>query len=383
LEEITVYNFFKLNACKLRADEDLMTNDLINALGGVLNMAEENIGVCGTGIYEPQEVRYLKNIKETEGISEEKLKKSKVKKLRVASEDEQPTDMAIEAAKSAIKDAGINGEEIDLVVYTQASLPDHLIWPDYAEIQTEIGALEANSFKIRQQCSGQLLAMDYVYSKMKADENIDSAIIVAAEKHNKPIINRWKTGRGNMFFGDGASALIMRRSAETNKMVDSYFSTDGKHNRLWQATYKGGTELPFSHQVGLEKGEMLVDFIRSKERYIEKSGYTEEDILNSMASQNIKVISKITNKLKREIDKLVTVNLFPAQNEKIADIISVNNGDTSNYIIEDYAHIGACDIAFNLHKMLKDNEIEKGDVVLLFSITVGYSVGGVLLTYLD
>jgi len=340
----------------------------------------DTIGICSTGIYEPSRIEYVEQVKDIEGLTEERIKKNGVTCLRIASDNESPSVMAIEAAKSAIERAGIVGKEIDLVVYTQAFLPDHLIWPDYAEIQHAIGAINANSMKILQQCNGQLACLDYVYAKMQVDQSINIVLIVAAEKYAKPLIDRWNSNA--LFWGDGASAVLVRRAEETNRILGTKLATDGAFNRLWQASYKGGAVCPISHENRLEKDEMLVDYLRSGGEYQFHSPL-RETISNTMLAKNMQVISDLIEQLngRVRINKIATVNRELSWIEKLAQLFDLGIEDTSAYLVKNYGHMGACDILFNLHKMLVDGVIERGDGVLLFGAGAGYSVGGVLLEY--
>ena len=348
--------------------------------GGII--MGDGIGIHSTGIYEPKQVVNVEDIKLEEGISEEKIKKLGIERLRVASESEHPSTMAINAARSAIEVGDINPLDIDLVVYTQAFFSDHLIWPDYAEIQKEIGAVNANSLKILQQCNGQVAAIDYVYSKMVADRSVNVALIVGAEKYCKPLMNRWKSSN-TAFWGDGASAAIIKRGVLNNEILGTSLATDGTYNRIWQASYKGGTELPFSNEVKLEKDEMLADFVRSGGVY-QTDDNMRKIIVDSMISKNNQVLTNILKNMSEniKITKVVTINLGINWANQVGQTLNVSLENTSGYVAKDYAHMGACDLIFNLHKMREDGRIQSGDNVVLFSSGAGYSSGSVLISYL-
>ncbi|MCX7922138.1 MAG: hypothetical protein N3B21_09030 [Clostridia bacterium] len=345
-------------------------------------MVSETIGICATGIYEPGQFVNVEDVKLIENISEEKIKKLGIERLRVASGEEHPSDMAVKAAKHAMENGNINPEDIDIVIYTQAFFSDHLVWPDYAEVQHRIGAVNANSFKILQQCNGQVAAIDYAYSKMMADRSISTVLIVAAEKYCKPLMNRWKSAN-TAFWGDGASAAVIKRGVESNVIIGTSLATDGTHNRVWQASYKGGTVLPFSDEVILEKDEMVADFVRSGGVY-QTDDSMRKIIVDCMISQNNRVLSKILKSAGEDVkvDKLVTVNLGINWISQAAQSLGVSIENTSAYLAKNYAHMGACDLMFNLHKMRADGRIASGDNVVLYSSGAGYSSGCVLLRYL-
>ena len=353
-----------------------------NHIRGDGKMIDHSIGICSTGIYEPEEIQNVEDFKVVEGISDEKIKKLGIERLRVASKNEHPSDMAIKAAKNALRDSDIRPEDIDIVVYTQAFFSDHLMWPDYAEIQHKIGAVNANSLKILQQCNGQVAAIDYIYSKMLSDKNINTALIVAAEKYCKPLMNRWQSSN-TAFWGDGASAALIKRGEKSNEILGTSLSTDGTYNRIWQASYKGGTVLPFSDEVRLEKDRMLVDFVKSGGIY-QTDDNMRKIIVDNMISKNNQVLSNILKNANEEIkiNKVITVNLGISWISQVVQILNVPIENTSAYIAKDYAHMGACDLIFNLHKMKSDGQISQGDNVVLFSSGAGYSSGCVLLKYI-
>jgi 3-oxoacyl-[acyl-carrier-protein] synthase-3 len=253
------------------------------------------------------------------------------------------------------------------------------VWPDYAEIQAKIGAKNANSLKILQQCNGQIASLDYVRSKMLSDNDINLALVVAAEKYSKPLINRWNSNL--LFWGDGASAAVIKRSQKVNNTIlFSKLITDGTYNRIWQASLKGGTVLPFSHKTKLAKNEMLADFFRFGAKY-QYDDSERKKITDLMCSKNNQIISTLL-KANIKINKIVTVNREISWIYDIANKFNVDINNTSAYLVKDYAHMGACDIIFNFHKMLLDNKIKKKDKVLLLSVGAGYSAGIILLEFL-
>ncbi len=168
----------------------------------------DTVSIVSTGRYVPDNVIYTKDVIESQNIPLKTVKELAIDKVHVAV-DEEASDMAIKASILAIKKAGINPKDIDVVVYSN-TIPDYLRWSDAARIANEIGATNAYAFRIEQFCCGGMAGLDFAYSKLKADPDMETVLVVCSDKFSMPIINRWTSASAN-YYGDGASACIVKK----------------------------------------------------------------------------------------------------------------------------------------------------------------------------
>ena len=129
--------------------------------------------------------------------------------------------LAIEAAKRAIDDAGIDPKEIDLIVLATSS-GDRAFPAAAMDVQAAIGAVNAVGFDITAACSGFIFGLHIAHSFFAAGI-YKTALIIGAETLSKVV--DW-TDRGTcILFGDGAGAAVVRAS-ETG-IIRTLMGSDG------------------------------------------------------------------------------------------------------------------------------------------------------------
>lgn len=137
--------------------------------------------------------------------------------------NEKTSTMAVKAALEAVKDAGIDPKDIDLIV-TASTSPD-MIFPSLSTtIQDAIGATEeCGCFDVNSACPGWLAAFNTVQGFIESG-NSKLALVVGAECLSN--VTDW-TDRGTcILFGDGAGAAVLR--AEEGKRNEFIMRSSGK-----------------------------------------------------------------------------------------------------------------------------------------------------------
>ena len=126
------------------------------------------------------------------------------------------SDLALEASKIALKNAGWEAEELDLIIFATLS-PDIYFPGSGCFLQTKLGLTETPALDIRQQCTG------FLYAMSTADAYIQSGmykkiLVVGAEVHSTGL-DKTTAGRDvSVLFGDGAGAVCVE-AVETEKEV--------------------------------------------------------------------------------------------------------------------------------------------------------------------
>ena len=103
-----------------------------------------------------------------------------MKERRIASDQECTSDMGVRAAERAMEQAGINADQIDLVIC--ATLTPDMMFPATAcLIQNRIGATNAAAFDMEAACSGFLYGLE-IGQQFITSGTYDTVLVVAAEK---------------------------------------------------------------------------------------------------------------------------------------------------------------------------------------------------------
>ena len=121
---------------------------------------QQIVNIIGTGSYLPEKVITNNDIAELVDTSDEWIySRTGMKERRICSPNQATSDLGVEAAKSALKNSGINVGEVDLLIV--ATLSPDMFFPSTAcFIQEQIGAKNAFCYDIGAACSGFLYALE-------------------------------------------------------------------------------------------------------------------------------------------------------------------------------------------------------------------------------
>jgi 3-oxoacyl-[acyl-carrier-protein] synthase III len=143
-------------------------------------------------------------------------------------ENTATSDLALEASKEAIKNAGLNVSDIDMVIFATLS-PDHDFPGSGCFLQAKLG-LPAGvpALDIRQQCSGFLYGMS-IADKFIQSGSHKNILMIGAEVHSKGLD---KTPRGrdvSVLFGDGAGACVISATNVQDPKKDAHIIHTALH----------------------------------------------------------------------------------------------------------------------------------------------------------
>jgi len=202
-----------------------------------------NVRIIGPGSYAPETVytnEYIETIAPTNAQwVEENLG---IKERRIAAPDQPTSDLAAKAGLKAIESAGLNPEDIDLIIVA-TSTPDRLAPSTAAIVQDRIKAYNSVAFDLAAVCSGFLFAMSTA-AQYIATGIYNHALVIGADTFSKII--DWSR-RDCVFFGDGAGAAVLTHSDSDKGFLAFRLYTDGRGK--WNFTIPGGgSEYPLSHE---------------------------------------------------------------------------------------------------------------------------------------
>jgi 3-oxoacyl-[acyl-carrier-protein] synthase-3 len=181
--------------------------------------------------------------------------------------------------------AGVHAGEVDLIVVSTAT-PDRLLPATACDMQALLGANNAAAFDISAACSGFIYAMSVAEGQLAAGR-AEIALVVSTEKMSG--IVDWTDRKTCVLFGDGAGAVVMRRSTNGRGMISSFIRSDGTlAELLWRPA--GGIRVPFdlavldekSHLVRMAGREVFKSAVRSmaeaSDQALVRAGLTADDI---------------------------------------------------------------------------------------------------------
>lgn len=252
-----------------------------------------------------------------------------IKERHVVSGDEGIADLAIGAAKDALKSANMDGKEIDLIIVA-SSTPDTIYPATSCQVQNAIGAVNAAGFDMALACTG------FVYGLIIAQQFLKTgmcknALVIGADVHSH--FTNWYDRNTCILFGDGAGAAILT-AHDLNEGPDNFLANDfhldgskGMELTLYTQAENCPLVTPktpvntYVYMNGREVFKFAVGVVPQSIRLVlEQAGMGIEDIDHVVLHQaNIRIMQAMSEKLNIPEEKLV-VNLDKYGNTSAASI---------------------------------------------------------------
>lgn len=328
-------------------------------------MTAYKAGITGVGSCLPEKVLTNFDLEKIVDTSDEWIRtRSGIQERRIIADDQSTSDIGLEAAKSALEDAGIEAEKIDLIICATVT-PDYLFPATAALLQDRLGAKNAAAFDLEAGCSG------FVYGLCVANQFIKTGfyqriLVVGAETLTR--ITNWKDRRTCVLFGDGAGAVVVER-VETGGILGMNLGCDGSGGEYLDML-AGGSKHPAS-QTTVEKdmhyirmdGNQVYRFAvkimgKAAIEALKDAGLQPEDIDVMVPHQaNIRIIEGAAKRLKLPQEK-VFINL------------------------PKYGNTSSASIPIALDEAYKERFIKKGDKIVLVGFGAGLTWAAAVLEWI-
>ncbi len=317
--------------------------------------------ITGTGSYLPENVMTNHDLEKIVETSDQWIReRTGIEQRHIAADNETTVDLAEKASRLAIESAGIDPNEIDLIVLA-TSTPDKIFPSSACILQARLDLHGCPAFDIQAVCTGFIYALA-VADKFIKTGSASKVLVVGAEVFSR-ILN-WQDRSTCVLFGDGAGAVILEASEETG-IMSTHIHADGKYEDLLWVPHGIGDGYDkvkqgksFVEMRGNEVFKMAVNTLgRIVDETLAANHMVKSDIDWLVPHQaNIRIITATAKKLKMSMDQVVvTVN---------------KHGNTS-----------AASVPLALDVAVRDGRIKANELVLLEAFGGGFTWGSVLLRY--
>ncbi|MFT6158827.1 MAG: 3-oxoacyl-[acyl-carrier-protein] synthase-3 [Myxococcota bacterium] len=194
-----------------------------------------NAMITGTGMYVPPRVVTNDDLAKDFGIDtthEWIVKRTGIEERRFAEPGVGTSDLALEASKMALEDAGIEAHDLDLIVFATLS-PEYVFPGSGVFLQEKLGLCEGDNAKfvpaldIRNQCSGFLYGLSIAAGQIRCGM-AKHVLLVGAETHSHGMDLTTRGRTVNSLFGDGAGAVIVSATEEDRGIRGWWLGADGR-----------------------------------------------------------------------------------------------------------------------------------------------------------
>lgn len=322
--------------------------------------------ITGIGSYLPSRILSNEDLEKIVDTTDEWIfTRTGIKQRYIVAKEESTSDLATKASLSAIEDAKISADEIDMIIVATFT-PDMMLPSTAAKVQKNIGAKNASAFDISAACSGFIyglsIAQQFILSG--AMKNI---LVVGAETITKYL--NWNDRNTCVLFGDGAGAAVVSQNSKGSKILGSNLGADGNHPIEWLMLPGSGSVNGYDENTFNDKNNFIT--MNGKEIFkfsvnilpsiittvVENNGMTTEDIDLIIPHQaNRRIIESAAERLNIPIKKFY-----------------MN--------IDRCANTSAASIPIAMVDARRENRVKKGDIIVLAGFGAGLTWGSTLIQY--
>lgn len=286
-----------------------------------------------------------------------------IRERRIADPDMATSDLAVEAARRALKDAGVGAEELDLIIVATVT-PDMFFPATACIVQDKLGAVNAAGYDLSAGCSGFVYALDQALHGVRSGA-YNRVLVIGADVLTR--ITDFTDRSTCVLFGDAAGAVVVGPVAEGYGVMSTYLGADGGGGDKLRVP-AGGSRMPFTegvdprarfiHMQGNEVFKFAVrTMVQTAETVLQRAGLPIEDLDLFIPHQaNIRIIDAAVERL----------NIDPQR-------VFVN--------VARYGNTSAASVPVALDEAKAEGRVKEGDHVLMMGFGAGLTWGGALLRW--
>jgi len=323
------------------------------------------VHILGTGSFLPGRIVDNAELADRFGCTEDWiLERTGIRERRYVEEGTATSDLAVQACLRALEAAGIEPEEIGLVICATYS-PDFSFPATACLVQNQIGASRAGAFDLETACSGFMTAF-LMGSQTVATGFADKVLVVGADINSGLIDPNDRNSA--VLFGDGAGAAVLAPSSNGTGLMAGMLGADGSG---WDCFVRpaGGSRQPVTHQTIAERkhfirmqGPELFKFgvrtlVATAKEVLSRAGLEVEDVDLFIPHQaNLRIISAGVQRLGIPDEKVV-----------------IN--------IDRYGNTSSASIGIALDEAVREGRLAPGFNVLMVGFGAGLTWAGGLLRW--
>lgn len=314
--------------------------------------------IKGVGSYLPKRIVSNAELAAKVDTSDEWIReRTGIGQRHIAADGELTSDLGVAAAKEALKSAGMDPADIDLIVVA-TSTPDYTFPSTATIIQEKLGIHHGAGFDIQAVCSGFIYALNVTDALLRTG-SAKNALVIGTETFSRII--DWEDRGTCVLFGDGAGAVVLSVEENTEDgILNSFIRSDGRYKDLLHVDGGPSATQTVGHlrMIGNQVFRHAVkDISDAMETCAEAAGLAIDDIDWFVPHQaNQRILNGVAKRLK----------INPVQ------VVST---------VEFHANTSAASVPLALHAAIKDGRIARGNLVMLEAFGGGFTWGAALFRY--
>ncbi|GIX50573.1 MAG: 3-oxoacyl-[acyl-carrier-protein] synthase 3 [Limisphaera sp.] len=311
--------------------------------------------ITGVGSYVPARVLTNADLEKMVETTDQWITtRTGIKERRLAAENEFTSDMATEAARRALQNAGVPAEAVDLIIVCTIT-PDMPFPATACLVQARIGATRAAAFDLEAACSGFLYGLE-VGQQFVISRTCDTVLVIGAEKLSSII--DWTDRNTCVLFGDGAGAVVLQHRPHSHGLLTTVMGADGSRADAL-CMPGGGSRCPATAQS-----------VAARLHYLRMDG--RETFKNAVTAMH-KAAQAALDRCGLRVEDLRCI--IPHQaNRRIIDAVAERLGARPEQMfvnLDRYGNTSAASVVIALDEAVQAGRIRKGDLVMLVAFGAG------------
>lgn len=321
--------------------------------------------IIGTGAYAPEDVLTNDDLSKRVETSDEWIQtRTGIRERHIAKEDEQTSDMALEAAKRALEMAGKTPADLDLIIV--GTISGDMPMPSCAAfLQAKLGC-RAPAFDVSAACAGS------IYGLAIADKFIQTGAAKCALVIGVELLSRildWEDRNTCVLFGDAAGAMIVApEDREDRGILSTHLHADGSLANILNIP-GGGSKNPVTHQMVDDK----LQFVKMNGREVYKVAVRSlADVVKEALAHNDLTVSDVDHVVPHQANiRIVDTVLQRLDIPKDKAILNIDR----------YGNTSSASVPITLDEGIRTGRIKDGDLVAMMAIGAGMTWGGALVRW--
>jgi 3-oxoacyl-[acyl-carrier-protein] synthase-3 len=329
-------------------------------------MNERRACIIGTGSSLPPKILHNLDLEKMLDTSDDWIRtRTGIVERRIAEKDQAASDLALEAARAALDQAGVTASDLDLIIMAtitpDTSCPSGACW-----LQAKLGASRAVAFDVVAACSGFIFGLSVAeqYLRSSAARLI---LLVAAEVMSRTV--NWQDRQTCILWGDGAGATVLRLQGGERGILSIHLHTDGSQGEKLQLPGGGSRTTPISHEsvdadrhtIKMEGQEAFKVAVRCFTdvctEALRHNKMSSQDVALFVPHQaNLRIMEAVAHRLGIPLDRVAVT-------------------------IHKYGNISSATVPIALDEAHRAGRIRPGDLVLLAAFGGGLAWGSALIRW--
>jgi 3-oxoacyl-[acyl-carrier-protein] synthase-3 len=326
------------------------------------------VRILGTGSYVPPKIVTNDDLARMglETSDEWISSRTGIRERRMAEPDVTTSDLAFEAGKKALAQAGLSAADLDLIIV--ATITPDTCCPAAANwLQAKLEAPQAVTFDVTAACSGFIFALNIAEQYLKNDA-ASRVLVVAAEVMTRTL--DWTDRTTCILWGDGAGAAVLGRDDRGAVLLSTHLNTDGAKGRDLLLPGGGSSTTPISHE-SVDKGLHYLDMVEANLSFrVAVRGFMD----------GIKQAAEFNRVVIEAIDWFIPHQANLRMFQYIAKSMRIPI-ERFYLTLPKYGNISSASCAIALDEAVRDGSVKTGDLVCLPVFGGGLTWGSALIRW--